>query len=165
MFNVKNRQVEERQEYKVQEAMHDFDLTATIQDDIVYLVDKSSGIRAINLKSKNIDFNVSIDKLGSFSLPFVNHDGIFIQDNINKFYAINKSDGSVRWKYDAGGYINPALTETVGYLGCHDKCVYALDLNSGIVLWKHEVDSPIQTINIDNGYVFLGSEKYFYCLE
>ena len=86
-------------------------------------------------------------------------------------YAIQASNGNVRWKFNTNVPIGhtPTVIGNVIYFGSYDKKVYALqDNTTGYqTLWSREVDSGISTNPIvENGNVFIGSRGgYFYALN
>jgi polyvinyl alcohol dehydrogenase (cytochrome) len=81
--------------------------------------------------------------------PIVKGDTVYVGSWDGFLYALNKADGSVRWKKDLGRTISkrcvpdtagitsaPAVTENAVYIGGGDDQFYALNPQDGEVLWK-----------------------------
>jgi len=109
----------------------------------------------------------------SFQSPIVGGDGtIYCAATDGKFYALNPSNGSVRWSQSLGDkYLGiPTLgVDGVIYIGSEDKNVYALDAADGHSRWSFATDGKIQesapAIGLD-GTVFVGSQDGFlYALD
>lgn len=69
------------------------------------------------------------------SSPVVTHsEGVVYVGSENKnIYALNATNGSLKWKYTTGGYFysSPAIFDGVIYVGSYDNNVYAIDAVNG----------------------------------
>ena len=103
------------------------------------------------------------------SAPCIDADHVYFGADNGTFWALNKTDGSVAWKYKtlfgtAGGkriFSSPAVADTTVYFGAYDGNFYALDTLNGSVRWIYrEADwigsSPC--VAPDLGVVFIGLE-------
>lgn len=76
-------------------------------------------------------------------------------------YAINTSDGSLKWKINNQSgkpfISNVTLNGNLLYAGCGDSYLYAIDISTGSVVWKYFTGNPIykNPLIIDNN-VFAG---------
>lgn len=97
---------------------------------------------------------------------------VFFGSTDGHVYALNATDGRLKWKFKTGGAIRstPTLYEGKVYVGSWDTYVYALDENTGKEVWKYKTaDDPelrvlegIQaSLTAANGKVFLGARDGF----
>ena len=72
------------------------------------------------------------------SSPSVAGETVFFGSGDKNVYAVNASDGSVRWKFMTGGVVHgsPAVDAGTVYIGSFDSFLYALDAASGSLVWK-----------------------------
>ncbi len=97
-----------------------------------------------------------------FGVPCVGKDGTIYAGSIDSFvYAINPSDGSLKWKYQAasglagsGGSLGPDGTFYIG----DATSLYAIDTSNGTLKWKFDtggyvLSSPVVT----DKFVYFGS--------
>lgn len=90
-----------------------------------------------------------------------------------KAYAVNDSDGTLKWSYTTGDRIisRPAIyhgiNEDLVIIGSHDKKLYALNADNGRLKWVYTTDGcVISNPLVDNGVVYFGSgDKYIYSLN
>jgi outer membrane protein assembly factor BamB len=112
--------------------------------------------------------NPTLGHVLSKSEPLLDADTIYVGSDNEHFYAINQSDGSLKWKYRVGKkafgksiFSNPALYKNLIIFGAYDGNVYALDKTTGKRVWiSFEADfvgsSP--AVSEDLGLVFIGLE-------
>ena len=75
-------------------------------------------------------------------------------------YALDASDGALRWTYHTGGPVSaPAFAHGVVYAGA-GSVLYALDARSGGLVWQNTDPSgyAIQSLSIANGLVYYGTD-------
>ena len=59
-------------------------------------------------------------------------------------YAVNATDGTLKWKYKGGGtFATPAIANGVVYAVCNDAKVYALDANTGVLKWSYATGDTV----------------------
>lgn len=82
----------------------------------------------------------------------------------NKILALNSTTGSLIWSTSPStdsigfGGSNPAIANGILYIGCNDRNVYALDVNSGKTLWSFNTGDVIESSpTVVNGIVYIGS--------
>jgi outer membrane protein assembly factor BamB len=73
--------------------------------------------------------------------------------------AANAATGAVVWTYRASAGIRstPAVANNVVYIGSADSYLYALDANTGTLLWKYLTGSYNSSPAVANGIVYIGS--------
>jgi hypothetical protein len=87
---------------------------------------------------------------------------VYVGADDGGFYAINRSDGSTKWKFQTGGAINgaPAISSNgLIYFGSMDGVVYVLDL-TGKMISSYRTDQPIEQSSpaiAKDGTVYIGS--------
>ncbi len=106
------------------------------------------------------------------SSPAVDGANVYFQAQNNTIYAIARRDGSLRWShrtgsdvplawgYESGDYwtASPSLANGVLYAGSGDGYVYALQPQSGRVLWKAKTGGRIRSAPaIADGTAYVGS--------
>jgi outer membrane protein assembly factor BamB/adenine/guanine phosphoribosyltransferase-like PRPP-binding protein len=100
--------------------------------------------------------------------PAIDDDTVYMGSDSGIFWAIDQTDGSVRWQYRTGFhpkgkgiFSSPALYKDTVYFGAYDGNVYALNRKTGKRTWiYYEADwvgsSP--AIAADLGLLFIGLE-------
>jgi polyvinyl alcohol dehydrogenase (cytochrome) len=95
-----------------------------------------------------------------FATPVVHQGRIYIGANTGEFYALQGTTGTVLWTYDMGFQeadrscgargitstatvaIDPATSRATVYVGGADGALYALDADTGELVWKERIFSP-----------------------
>lgn len=98
---------------------------------------------------------------------------VYVGSEDGKIYAINDSDGTLKWSYTTEGPIisKPAIydgtTKDLVIVGSHDKNIYALNAETGALEWSYTTGgSVISDPLIDNGVVYFGSgDMFIYALD
>jgi outer membrane protein assembly factor BamB len=106
-----------------------------------------------------------------FSVPAVAGDLVFIGSCAGTFYALNKTNGEVRWSYDIrrdgkqqSFHGNPLFIDDLILIGTDRSCdpegvghVYAFERNTGKVRWKYKSTSvPTDIVKVGSN-IFFGS--------
>ena len=87
---------------------------------------------------------------------------VFIGPHNDIMYCLDKSDGSIKWKYKIGKPILSSVATSKNHIffGCSDKCIYSLNANDGSIKWKYETGDKIWSspaITQIGGILFVGS--------
>lgn len=87
-----------------------------------------------------------------------------------KVYAINTSDGSIKWSVSTGAGIlgSVAITEGKVIVGNFAGKLFALDINNGNTLWTFDGGSGAFSVSprFSNGTIYIGSEGgVFYAVK
>jgi outer membrane protein assembly factor BamB len=123
--------------------------------------------------------NQYMDDLYDFftSSPVFNKATIYFGSGDGNLYAVNASDGKLKWKFKTNGLIHasPALYNGKVYIGSWDTYLYAVDANTGKLAWKFKTgDQPVihlmegiqSAATCYNGQVYFGArDGYFYALN
>ncbi|GBC92547.1 Serine/threonine-protein kinase AfsK [bacterium HR15] len=85
---------------------------------------------------------------------------------LNRLYAINREDGTLRWQYPADAPLNatflgqPVEGEGLVYIGASNGNVYALDAETGSLRWIFTADSAPTAIPVlDEGVLYIGTGR------
>jgi outer membrane protein assembly factor BamB len=105
------------------------------------------------------------------SSPAIGADGtIYIGSDDNNLYALNPSDGSLKWKYPTKSEVfsSPAIgTDGTIYVGSWDDHLYALNPN-GSLKWTFAAGYQINSSPVigADGTIYVGSsDSTFYALR
>ncbi len=86
-------------------------------------------------------------------------------------FAVDAFSGLQLWTVALGGHVtsSPTLDSTTVYIGCGDRNMYALNLNTGAVVWKFETGGAISlstaALRGDGVLVFGSSDSTVYALN
>jgi outer membrane protein assembly factor BamB len=108
-------------------------------------------------------------KVAIYGTPVAYNDLVYVAGYNGKIYAYNIDSLAVRWVYPREGYIKPLISgavigDGVLYIGCTDGLLYALDAETGDLLWTFEAEKEIWTTPVvDEDTVYFGSfdEKFY----
>ena len=81
--------------------------------------------------------------IGAYSQPVVAGGRVFIGSAGGKVYSIDAASGCTYWSFDAGSGVRSAITigpGDIAYFGDTHASVYALDANTGKLIWKTLVE-------------------------
>lgn len=111
------------------------------------------------------------------SSPTVSNDGVvYVGGGTNTLYAINATNGSIRWTRELGGILLGVLDDAgspaIGkdgtiYVGSTDSHIYA-HAPDGTFRWKYRVTGPIRSTPLVDAseHVFVGSDdNYVYAFD
>jgi outer membrane protein assembly factor BamB len=79
--------------------------------------------------------------------PAVVDGTVYTGSGDGNFYALDASNGALRWAYQTTGlYANsPAVVNGVAYAGSWDFNAYALNANTGALLWKFSTNNVVNS--------------------
>jgi len=101
--------------------------------------------------------------------PIIAENKVFLGSNNGRFYAVNTSNGSDAWSFDASSPIVSSAAYEGGkvFFGATDGWVYSLNAANGTLLWKYQTGGSIKGAPVvAEGKVFIGSsDGYLYALN
>jgi len=80
------------------------------------------------------------------SSPVVANDTVYFGSGDGNVYALNATNGDLRWKFATGDVVHasPALANGIIYVGSWDSYFYAIDAATGTLKWKfHGGEDPL----------------------
>jgi hypothetical protein len=101
---------------------------------------------------------------------------VYLGDQANKFYAFNRSDGTVEWSYTTGGKVSgtAVVANDVVYVSSYDDKIYAFDFDGfsdgndgwdgeantgatdGDIIWNYTLGGDVwSTAAIVNGVLYI----------
>lgn len=162
-----------------------------IYKDVAY-IGSSEKFYALNAETGAEIWSIDVDG-PAHSSPAVYDNVVYFGDFSGKFYALNTTDGSVKWtffakgerKYGAKGihgmeprdeYMvddwdfftsSPTIQNNKIYYSSGNGNIYALDMQTGSELWSFQTDEVAHTSPaVAYGNVYAGSwDSYLYCLD
>ena len=94
---------------------------------------------------------------------------IYIGSYDGQLYALDESDGSVRWRFKTqkGIVSRPAPFAEMVIFGSEDKSVYAVSRSSGRAIWSFRTDAPVRSSPlVEDRACYVGSDDgYLYRIE
>ncbi|WP_439026695.1 outer membrane protein assembly factor BamB family protein [Haloarchaeobius sp. DT45] len=87
--------------------------------------------------------------------PVVVDDTAYVPHGL-ALYALDVTDGTVRWRHETGEetVATPAVADGTVFYGDEDTYVYALDVETGTERWRHKTDSQFEcNVSVAGGVV------------
>ncbi|MCB9478502.1 MAG: PQQ-binding-like beta-propeller repeat protein [Deltaproteobacteria bacterium] len=104
-----------------------------------------------------------------FSAPGLDDNRAYVGTARGQFFAVDRSDGRVVWRYDAWGPVEstPAITADLVIFGDSEGTVYALNKKTGRARWTYSAATEILGgLATDGDRLFFGtSDNRVYCLD
>jgi len=99
--------------------------------------------------------------------PVLDSGVLYVPSYDGALYALNRKDGEILWKFDAGGSRQVVIEGGRLYLPSSDGFVYALQKDNARVIWKFELDggTPTSLAVTDRYLVFGASQQYLYAVD
>lgn len=159
-----------------------------IIDNIIYVGSTDNNLYAIDAPTGEINWKYKTE--GSInSTPAVSGGKVLFLSYDGYFYALNQADGQLDWKFKTGGenkhyvkdYYNgifkpdfwdfylssPTVSNNTVYFGSTDSSVYALEIESGKLIWNHKTGGNIHSSpSYYKNSLFVGCwDSKIYCLN
>ncbi|HEX6881643.1 MAG TPA: PQQ-binding-like beta-propeller repeat protein [Terriglobales bacterium] len=104
------------------------------------------------------------------SSPAVVNGIVYFGSGDGNVYALNASDGQLKWKYQTGDVVHasPAVANGVVFVGSWDSYFYALDAATGALKWKFKTgeDPKIHNqVGIQSSAAIVDGTVYFGCRD
>lgn len=105
------------------------------------------------------------------TMQYVNGKRTVRGPGLNTIYALDRKSGKELWSYHTPGEIMPTPVDGDGflYVGTGDGHVYKLNVQSGKLIWKTDIQSFVSMSSpvAGDGYIFLGGTypNYFYAVD
>lgn len=127
-----------------------------IDGDVVYIGNGSGKMMAIELDNGKLLWTTEIANSYIETKPLLDKTKIFFGAWDTNFYALNKKDGILNWKWNNGNsrmHFSPAAVQPISsgnkiFIVAPDRYWTALDINSGKVIWRTNEFKVRETIGI-----------------
>jgi cell division septation protein DedD/outer membrane protein assembly factor BamB len=116
------------------------DVAPALAGDRMYLSLDTGSLLAISLMTGATAWDRQLEGAPSQVLPL---DALFVGATDNYFYRLSPIDGSIEWRWRAGGDVVglPAVDEKRVYFSSLDNVLWALDRASGVQQWRQVLTS------------------------
>lgn len=145
---------------------------ATMHGDLAYFTSNNSLCVAHAKTGKRVIQKKYDFPLTSLSAPLVTNQEIILGTPADGVVAIDSETLEVKWRFKTGRSLiltapsmddpvssvegSPVLSGDIVYIGASDGVLYALDRKTGVLLWKHEVGTPIlSTVAVSGNALFV----------
>jgi len=139
------------------------DARSATSDSPIKEVLPSETIGGSTLAEKKLDWSLKTGDEVRGSAAFAGG-SIYLGSYDGNLYALDDSDGSVRWRFKSqrGIVSRPAVFAEMVIFGSEDKTVYAVSRSSGRAIWSHRTDAPIRSSpHVDEKACIVGSDDGF----
>ena len=130
-------------------------------DGLVILPWDNNSLYAFDARNGNVKWIFSGSQM--YATPIIQDSIVYIGGVDTRLYAINISDGSLKWKSTAtmGAFFsaNALIRDGVIYIGDYGGTCYAYNANNGSMKWHYDIPSPYR--NINSTPVLDGNTVYF----
>ena len=95
-----------------------------------------------------------------FSSPIEYAGLVYFTSYDRHVYAVNATDGKLKWKYKTNGQIfsSPVVTDGILFVGSNDKHLYAIDAATGKLNWKTDLGGAVfSSPAVTTGSIYVGS--------
>ncbi|WP_343703994.1 PQQ-binding-like beta-propeller repeat protein [Chitinophaga sp.] len=162
-----------------------------IFNDLILVGNDAGALRAINLADGKEKWRFQCGAIGT--APVVQEGKVFFGSYDGHYYALDAGTGTLIWRFATGGesrigarglwtmqpdslYMTdlydfflstPAVDDRRIYFGSSDGCIYALDKNSGLSVWKFQTGGKVHGgVTVHEGRAYAGSwDSNIYALD
>lgn len=138
--------------------------SATFDKDRLYVGFSDGSLVALSISSGAPLWEIQLNKNKRFrdidAKVQVDEKSIYVSAYDDKVYSLNKSDGSIQWRYEAGGYSNLTLEGEFIYVPLSSNQLVKLNKESGKEVWKISDLKGVPTeVLIKGDFVIFGDSK------
>jgi eukaryotic-like serine/threonine-protein kinase len=149
-----------------------------VSNSVVFIGERNGYLNAIDIASGILKWKFSTNGISlEQSRPTVSNGVVYFASwyNTNDFtkagsvYAINETDGSLKWQAldNTGFSTGPTVADGNVFISGDDGNLYALNASNGNVLWKNQVlpNGAMATVNSGTVFIAGGGSNYIYALN
>ena len=133
---------------------------AVVQNGFAYIGNAGATIHAISMRSGQFAWvHHTAGGPRMASSPAIDGDELVYHTMSGRVYVLNRSDGRLRWSWNAGSAIesSPVVVNGVDYFGDSAGTMYALDLRTHRLRWRRYLGAKItSSAAISGGRLFIG---------
>ncbi len=114
------------------------------ENGVLYISSNYGNIKAIDGNSGSMLRQYSPGSNGLYSAPTIVGNTLYCGggDTSPRMLALNKTNGSLLWQFDAPDQVNtsPCVSDGKVFFGCNNQKIYALDATTGALQWEQTID-------------------------
>jgi eukaryotic-like serine/threonine-protein kinase len=138
------------------------DSSPAIMDSVLAFGSRDGNVYAINSQTGKLYWKFSYGPTWSISSPAIHNNTVFIGWSDNYlFSAIDLKTGKERWRYQCRYYVysSPVASDSIVYVGSHDRSLYGLHTRTGEKVWQVRLNAGILSSPvIDDNILYIGSD-------
>ncbi len=138
--------------------------SVSVKGDRIYLAHYGNQAEAYSIAEKKQVWVHHEREFPYFASPAVHEDLVLVADRGKRLYALNASDGSVKWTFRARrrGDSSPVISGSLAYFGSDDGRLYAVSLEEGKEVWTYEIgDAITASPAVAAGHLVVGGQDGF----
>ena len=144
-------------------------LSLIIQNGLVIFVDTFGDINALDINSGNLVWQAQTISEDIYENAFLlkssrlvyNEGLLFISNNQNKFFAIDSSNGIIKWEQTINSYLEPTVIENIILTISEEGYFFVIDKSNGNILRSTNILNNFENKKIyPTG--FIAAKKYIY---
>lgn len=127
-------------------------------ENTLYISDVTGELIALDINSGQEIWSIQPDKSWSLTTPVISNGMVIAATGRGTVFAADTATGAIRWQVNAGEGIfrmspyrasnatifsSPVVSGKIVYIGGSDGNLYAIDILTGIIIWKQDFESPI----------------------
>jgi outer membrane protein assembly factor BamB len=123
---------------------------------VVYVGCRDAHVYAVDAATGREKWDYPTSKSWVIGTPAVPDGVVYVgTSDSSRFMALDARTGRLRFNFDAKAYMfsSPAVSGDLAYVGDHNGRLYAINVNSGKLVWQFETDAamkdPFKILNAD----------------
>jgi outer membrane protein assembly factor BamB len=140
--------------------------TPMIDGEAVYIGGDDSVYRAIKVSDGSIIWQENMHSKIIGGSALYNSRQLIFGCVDGSVYSLNKSDGSLNWKFKTNGTVtsSPVVSGNIIYASSYDSYIYSIDGSSGKMLWSYQMENKSKTTPVVwKDYLFAAADDILYC--
>ena len=117
-------------------------LSLVVQNELVIFIDTFGDINALNKESGNLMWQSQTINEDIFESAFLlkssrlvyEDETVYVSNNKNKFFAIDSSNGEIKWEQTINSYLEPSIVENLVLTVSEEGYLFVIDKESGNIL-------------------------------
>jgi outer membrane protein assembly factor BamB len=146
--------------------------TASVYDGKLYFIDSRSTLHVVDTATDETVKELSIGEGWSVCTPAVDNKIVVVSDGAGTITALDKMNLETLWTAELGPSVlqmspyrkdwkgltsSPTLTDGLVFIGGSDGMLYALDRETGKIIWRHAFGLPVLSTPAITGNLLLVS--------
>lgn len=132
---------------------------AVVDQGVAFIGNAQAQIHAISMRFGTILWTHDTPNGQMASSPAVIGQSLLYHTMDGHVYALDRSNGTLRWTYDVGSPIesSPVVVDDIDYFGAWNGTLYALDLGSHRLLWQRRLGAKVTaSVSVAGNSLYVG---------